>query len=301
MRFTVDGQTREARAQREVIVSAGSINSPQLLELSGIGRPELLQGLGIEVRHGLKGVGENLRDHYSPRMKWVVPASLGMTYNAKCRGLGMVWQALRYALMHKGLLGLPASPIRAYIRTRAGLDAPDAAISWIPFLADPNFRLAKQSGITAIMNILRSESTGSIHIASKSPRQPPAVRFNFMTAQLDRDVTLAAMRITRKIMTAPPMREIASDEIAPGTNVQGDDELLDWVKRNAETTYHPVGTCKMGSDPMAVVDDQLRVHGIAGLRVADASIMPTLTSGNTNAPTIMIGEKAARMILATVG
>ena len=301
VRFTVDGQTREARAQREVIVSAGSINSPQLLELSGIGRPELLQGLGIEVRHGLKGVGENLRDHYSPRMKWVVPASLGMTYNAKCRGLGMVWQALRYALMHKGLLGLPASPIRAYIRTRAGLDAPDAAISWIPFLADSNFRLAKQSGITAIMNILRSESTGSIHIASKSPRQPPAVRFNFMTAQLDRDVTLAAMRITRKIMTAPPMREIASDEIAPGTNVQGDDELLDWVKRNAETTYHPVGTCKMGSDPMAVVDDQLRVHGIAGLRVADASIMPTLTSGNTNAPTIMIGEKAARMILATVG
>ena len=139
VRFTVDGQPREARANREVIVSAGSINSPQLLELSGIGRPELLQGLGIEVRHGLKGVGENLRDHYSPRMKWVVPASLGMTYNAKARGLGMVWQALRYALMHKGLLGLPASPIRAYIRTRAGLDAPDAAISWIPFLADSEF------------------------------------------------------------------------------------------------------------------------------------------------------------------
>jgi choline dehydrogenase len=298
VRYTVNGQQREARANREVVVSTGSINSPQLLELSGIGQPELLQSLGIEVRHELKGVGENLRDHYSPRMKWTVPASLGMTYNDRARGLGMVKQALRYALTHKGLLGLPASPIRAYVRTRPGLDAPDAAVSWIPFLADPNFRLAKQSGITAIMNILRSESTGSIHVASKSPNAPPAVRFNFMTAQLDRDVTLEAMRITRRIMTASPMRDIASDEIAPGVNVETDDELLDWVKKNAETTYHPVGTCKMGSDPMAVVDDQLRVHGMQGLRVADASIMPTLTSGNTNAPSIMIGEKASRMILA---
>jgi choline dehydrogenase len=298
VRYTVNGQQREARANREVVVSAGSINSPQLLELSGIGQPELLQSLGIEVRHELKGVGENLRDHYSPRMKWTVPASLGMTYNDRARGLGMVKQALRYALTHKGLLGLPASPIRAYVRTRPGLDAPDAAVSWIPFLADPNFRLAKQSGITAIMNILRSESTGSIHVASKSPNAPPAVRFNFMTAQLDRDVTLEAMRITRRIMTASPMRGIATDEIAPGVNVETDDELLDWVKKNAETTYHPVGTCKMGSDPMAVVDDQLRVHGMQGLRVADASIMPTLTSGNTNAPSIMIGEKASRMILA---
>jgi choline dehydrogenase len=298
VRYNLNGQQHEARATREVVVSGGSINSPQLLELSGIGQPDLLQGLGIEVRHELKGVGENLRDHYSPRMKWSVPRALGMTYNDKGRGAGLVWQALKYGLTQKGLLGLPASPIRAYVRTRAGLDAPDAAISWIPFLAGTNFKLAKDSGITAIMNILRSESTGSIHVASKSPNTQPAVRFNFMTAQLDRDVTLEAMRITRRIMTAPAMRDIATDETAPGLNFQSDDELLDWVKRNAETTYHPVGTCKMGSDPMAVVDDQLRVHGMEGLRVADASIMPTLTSGNTNAPSIMIGEKASRMILA---
>jgi choline dehydrogenase len=298
VRYSIGGQQREARANREVVVSAGSINSPQLLELSGIGQPDLLQSLGIEVRHALKGVGENLRDHYSPRMKWTVPPALGMTYNDKGRGLGLVGQALKYALTHKGLLGLPASPIRAYVRTRAGLDAPDAAISWIPFLADPNFKLSKRSGITAIMNILRSESTGSIHVASKSPHTQPAVRFNFMTAQLDRDVTLEAMRITRRIMTAPSMRDIATDEIMPGVNIQSDDEMLDWVRKNAETTYHPVGTCKMGSDPMAVVDDQLRVHGMEGLRIADASIMPTLTSGNTNAPSIMIGEKAARMMLA---
>jgi choline dehydrogenase len=298
VRYTVDGRQIEARAGREVIVSAGSINSPQLLELSGIGNPDVLQSVGIEARHPLKGVGENLRDHYSPRMKWSVPASLGMTYNDKARGIGMVKQALRYALTHKGLLGLPASPIRAYVRTRRGLDAPDASISWIPFLSDPNFRLAKQSGLTAIMGILRTESTGSIHVVSKSPQAPPAVRFNFLSAQLDREVTLEAMRLTRRIMTAPPMRHIATDELTPGVKLQADDELLDWVRQNAETTYHPVGTCKMGSDPMAVVDDQLRVHGMEGLRVADASIMPTLTSGNTNAPSIMIGEKASRMILA---
>jgi len=158
-------------------------------------------------------------------------------------------------------------------------------------------QLARDSGVTAIMNILRSESTGSIHIGSTDATKPPAIRFNFLTAQLDRDVTLEAMRITRKIMTAPAMQDIATDEIAPGVDIDSDDELLDWVKKNAETTYHPVGTCKMGSDPMAVVDDRLRVHGIAGLRIADASIMPTLTSGNTNAPSIMIGEKASRMIL----
>ena len=298
VRYNVNGIAREARAGREVVVSAGSINSPQLLELSGIGQPDLLQGLGIEVLQPLKGVGENLRDHYSPRMKWTVPASLGLTYNDKARGLGLVWQALKYAFTNKGLLGLPASPIRAYVRTRPGLDAPDAAISWIPFLVGPNVQLSRESGVTAIMNILRSESTGSIHVSSNSPDKAPAVRFNFMTAQLDRDVTLEAMRITRRIMTAPAMKDIATDEIAPGVNIQSDNELLDWVKKNAETTYHPVGTCKMGSDPMAVVDDQLRVHGMEGLRVADASIMPTLTSGNTNAPSIMIGEKASRMMLA---
>jgi choline dehydrogenase len=193
---------------------------------------------------------------------------------------------------------LPAAPIRAYIRTRGVESAPDAAISWVPFLVGQNFQLAKNSGVTAIMNILRSESTGNIHISSNSPNKPPAVRFNFLSAQLDRDVTLEAMRITRRIMTAPSMQGIATDEIAPGVNIQSDSELLDWVKNNAETTYHPVGTCKMGSDPMAVVDDQLRVHGMEGLRVADASIMPTLTSGNTNAPSIMIGEKASRMMLA---
>ncbi len=298
VRYTVNGQTVEARAGREVIISAGSINSPQLLELSGIGQAKHLKSVGIEVKHELNGVGENLRDHYSPRMKWTIPEALNLTYNSRTRGLGMVWQAIKYAVTGAGLLGIPASPIRAYVRTRPGLDAPDAAISWIPFLSTADFKMSKQSGVTGITNILRSESTGSIHVSSSAPNKAPAVRFNFMSAQLDRDVTLEAMRIARRIMTAPSLQGIVTNEITPGINIQSDDELLDWVKKNAETTYHPVGTCKMGSDAMAVVDDQLRVHGMEGLRVADASIMPTLTSGNTNAPSIMIGEKASRMVLA---
>lgn len=297
VRYTVNGQTCEATANREVVVSAGTVNSPQLLELSGIGQAERLKELGIEVVHELKGVGENLRDHYAPRMKWAIPKSLGLTYNDKARGLGLVFQALKYAFTDKGLLGMTAAPLRAFIRTRAGLDGPNAVIGWIPFLVGDYYKLSKDSGVTAFTHILRSESAGSIHATSSNAKQPPAINFNFLSAQLDRDVTLEAMRITRKIMTAPPLHGVATDEIAPGANMDDDNELLDWVRNNAETTYHPVGTCKMGNDPMAVVDERLRVHGIEGLRVADASIMPTLTSGNTNAPSIMIGEKCSRMVL----
>lgn len=297
VRYTVNGQAREATVSREVVVSAGAVNSPQLLELSGIGQAGRLKALGIDVVHDLKGVGENLRDHYAPRMKWTIPKSLGLTYNDKARGLGLVFQALKYAFTDKGLLGMTAAPLRAFIRTRAGLDAPNAVIGWIPFLVGDYYKLSKDSGVTAFTHILRSESAGSIHATSSEAKQPPAINFNFLSAQLDRDVTLEAMRITRQIMTAPPLHGIVTDEIAPGANMDDDKELLDWVRNNAETTYHPVGTCKMGNDPMAVVDERLRVHGIEGLRVADASIMPTLTSGNTNAPSIMIGEKCSRMVL----
>ena len=298
VRYLVNGVAHEARAGREVIVSAGSINSPQLLELSGIGQPERLKDLGIDVRHGSPGVGENLRDHYAPRMKWDV-VQKGLTYNDKGRGLGLAWQALNYALTNNGLLGLPATPIRAYVRTREGLESPDAGISWLPFLANAKRKLSSRSGITVISHALRSDSTGSIHISSVDAKRPPAIRFNFLSSPLDCDITLAAMRIARNIMNAPSMEGILGGEFAPGPSVQSDDEMLGWVKANAETTYHPVGTCKMGSDPMAVVDDHLQVRGVQGLRIADASIMPTLTSGNTNAPSIMIGEKAASMVLET--
>ena len=296
VRYEVAGQAHEARAAREVVVSAGAINSPQILELSGVGQPEQLQRYGIEVRHALVGVGENLREHYAPRMKWSVTAR-GVTYNDTMRGIGLVREALRYIFGRSGFLAMSAGPVRAYVRSREGLESPDIGIAFSAFLMTTNFKLASQSGLTGITHQLRPESRGSIHIQSNNPREAPAIRYNFLSATLDQQVAIAATRITRQIIEAPAMDALRGVELAPGKAVQSDDEMLDWIMKTAETTYHPVGTCKMGSDPMAVVDERLRVHGLAGLRVADASIMPTLTSGNTNAPSIMIGEKAASMLL----
>ena len=299
VRYSVGDAVREARAAREVVVSAGSINSPQLLELSGIGQPERLQKLGVEVRHALPGVGENLRDHYAPRTRWAIGAR-GFTYNDTARGLGLVRQALRYALSGAGLLGAVAAPIRAFVRSRDGLAAPDLLLGWVPMLTEPGPkgpRISRQSGMTCYAHPMRPESRGHIHIVSSDPRRPPAINFNFLSSPVDAALTVRAVRIAQAVMTAPAMTPLQVTEIAPGPQRTTDEEILDWVKTSAETTYHPVGTCKMGSDAASVVDAQLRVHGIEALRVADASIMPTLTSGNTNAPSIMIGEKAADMVL----
>jgi choline dehydrogenase-like flavoprotein len=296
VRYAVRGEMREARAAREVIVSTGSIASPQLLELSGIGQAERLKGLGIKVQHNLPGVGENLRDHWAPRMKWRVGRH-GVTFNERARGLGALWQGLLYITANRGFLSHPASPLRAFFKTREGLDSPDAMLTLQPFLMTPDLKLAKEAGLTVITHQLRPESKGSVHIAAADPGKPPAIRFNFLAERTDRDCLLASMRFVRRIIGAPSLAWLGAEEFAPGAKAKSDSELIDFVTRTAETTYHPVGTCKMGSDPAAVVDDRLRVRGVAGLRVADASIMPTLTSGNTNAPSIMIGEKAARMIL----
>ena len=299
VRYSADGTVREARAAREVVVSAGSINSPQLLELSGIGQPERLQKLGIEVRHALPGVGENLRDHYAPRTRWAIGAK-GFTYNDTARGLGLVRQALRYALSGQGLLGAVAAPIRAFVRSRDGLAAPDLLLGWVPMLTEPGPkgpRISRQSGMTCYAHPMRPESRGHIHIVSSDPRRPPAINFNFLSSPVDAALTVRAVRIAQAVMTAPAMAPLQVTEIAPGPARTTDEEIVDWVKQAAETTYHPVGTCKMGADAMAVVDARLRVHGIEALRIADASIMPTLTSGNTNAPSIMIGEKAADLVL----
>jgi choline dehydrogenase len=294
-----EGTPREARAGRAVVISAGSVNSPQLLELSGIGQPGRLRNLGIDVRHELPGVGENLRDHYAPRTRWAVGARR-ITFNDRGRGLGLVGQALRYALFHQGMLGMVAAPIRAFVRSREGLEAPDVLLGWVPMLTEPTPKgpkLSRQAGVTCYAHPMRPESKGHIHIVSPDARRPPAINFNFLSSPVDAEITIRAVRIARAVMTAPALADLRVTEIAPGASQTSDDEILAWVKRAAETTYHPVGTCKMGADPMAVVDARLRVHGIEGLKVADASIMPTLTSGNTNAPSIMIGEKAADMVL----
>jgi choline dehydrogenase len=301
VRYSVAGAVREALAGRTVVISAGAFNSPQLLELSGIGQPERLRNLGIEVRHELPGVGENLRDHYVPRTRWLVRKK-GVTFNDRGRGLGLVHQALRYALFRQGMLAMAGAPIRAFVCSREGLEAPDLMLGWIPMLTEPSPRgprISRQSGLTLYAHAMRPESKGHVHIAAADPRKPPAINFNFLSSPPDAELTVRAVRIARQIMTAQAMTPLQMSEIAPGADRNSDDEILDWVRNAAETTYHPVGTCKMGSDPMAVVDPQLRVHGIMGLRIADASIMPTLTSGNTNAPSIMIGEKAADILLNT--
>ncbi|WP_421998904.1 GMC family oxidoreductase [Reyranella sp.] len=300
VRYSVPGGDREARAARDIVVSGGSINSPQLLELSGIGQPDRLRGLGIAVRHALPGVGENLRDHYAPRTRWTVGAR-GITYNDTARGLGLARQALRYAVRRDGLLAMVGAPMRAFVRSREGLAAPDLLLGWVPMFTEPGPRgprIARQSGVTCYAHPMRPESRGHIHVVSADPRIPPSINFNFLSAPVDGELTVRAVRIARAIMTAKAMAPLQVAEAAPGPNRTTDSEILDWVRAVAETTYHPVGTCKMGSDPLAVVDARLRVHGVQGLRVADASIMPTLTSGNTNAPSIMIGEKAADMVLA---
>jgi choline dehydrogenase-like flavoprotein len=300
VRYSVRGGSREATATREVIVSAGTINSPQLLELSGIGQPSRLRDLGIAVRHALPGVGENLRDHYAPRTRWAIGAK-GVTYNDRGRGLGLAGQALRYALFREGMLAMVGAPMRAFVKSRAGLEAPDLLLGWVPMLTEPGPRgptIARQSGCTCYAHPMRPESRGHIHITSADPRVPPAINFNFLSSPIDAELTVRAVRIARSVMTAPAMAPLMVTEIGPGASAITDAEIVDWVRQVAETTYHPVGTCKMGADPMAVVDARLRVHGIEGLRVADASIMPVLTSGNTNAPSIMIGEKAADMVLA---
>jgi choline dehydrogenase len=301
VRYSVAGEVREARAGRAVVVSAGAFNSPQLLELSGIGQPERLRSLGIEVRHELPGVGENLRDHYVPRTRWLV-GKKGITFNDRGRGLGLANQTLRYALFRQGMLAMAGAPIRAFVCSHEGLEAPDLMLGWIPMLTEPSPRgprISRQSGLTLYAHAMRPESKGNVHITAADPRKPPAINFNFLSSPPDAELTVRAVRIAREIMTAPAMTPLQMSEIAPGADRTTDDEILDWVRNAAETTYHPVGTCKMGSDPAAVVDSQLRVHGITGLRIADASIMPTLTSGNTNAPSIMIGEKAADMLLNT--
>ena len=249
------------------------------------------------MQHELKGVGENLRDHYAPRTRWLI-GKQGVTYNDKARGLGLLWQGLRFIFQQKGLMANPIAPMRAFVKTREGLEAPDALLGWVPLLYEPNYKLSKTSGVTCYAHAMRPESTGSIHINSKNTTDPPIIKFNFLSTEIDIDVTLKAIRIARSIMTAPVMEPLQITEASPGPNKVSDAELLDWAKEVGETTYHPVGTCKMGADEMAVVDHKLRVHGIDGLRVADASIMPTQVSGNTNAPSIMIGEKAADLILA---
>jgi choline dehydrogenase len=281
-----------------VILSAGAIGSPHILELSGIGEPERLKGVGIDVKHALPGVGENLQDHYIVRMCW--RGSQPVTFNELTHGLPFVREVLKFALMRKGLLTLPAANVVAFLKTRPELDSPDVQYHITPasYGDAVTRKLDPFPGISCSPCQLRPESRGGTHAKSADPKAAPSIKPNFLSDQLDRDTLVAGMQLARTIMSTRALAKYEPKEIRPGDQLQTYDELLDFGRRNGGTVYHPAGTCKMGSDPRAVVDTDLRVHGIAGLRVADCSIMPRLVSGNTNAPTIMIAEKAADMIKA---
>jgi choline dehydrogenase len=294
--YTVRGQKQEARCGREVILSCGAVQSPGVLEHSGIGQPELLRRYGIEVKHELKGVGENYGDHFAPRMNWRV--KLPITLNERTRGVNLVKEVLKYYTTGRGALSLTAGVVYGFVRTRPGLESPDMQFHMAHASYDTAQKrdLEREPGMTVVIGQCRPDSRGSIHIKSAIPGSEPAIRPNFLSAQTDRDATVAGMQIARKIVSHPSLSKYIAFEKTPGDKVQSYDEWLSFARGNGQTTYHVIGTCKMGSDPMAVVDERLRVHGIAGLRVIDASIMPTVPSGNTNAPTIMVAEKGADMI-----
>jgi choline dehydrogenase len=296
--YTQHGQTHEVRCGREVILAAGAVKSPHILELSGIGQPELLQSFGITPVHELRGVGENYRDHFAPRMNW--RGKLPITLNEQTRGLNFVREIMKYFVMHRGILTYTAGIVYGFVKTRPELEEPDVQYHFAhaSYATAATRILDSEPGMTMTTYQCRPESKGSIHLKSTDPMADPAIRPNFLAEELDRQTVVAGMKIARKVMGNAAMDKYRAFEMNPGPKVQTDAEWLEFARNNGQTTYHVIGTCKMGSDPMAVVDDQLRVHGITGLRVVDASIMPTLTSGNTNAPVIMIAEKGADMIKA---
>jgi choline dehydrogenase len=294
--YTQHGVTREARCDREVILAAGAVKSPHVLELSGIGQPELLRSLGLPVLHELPGVGENYRDHYAPRMNWRV--KLPVTLNERSRGLALASEVLKYYTMRRGILTYTAGIIFGFVKTRPDMEEPDVQYHFAhaSYGNAQKRDLEREPGMTLTVYKCRPESKGSIHARSANPEEAPAIRPNYLADPMDQRVLIDGMKIGRRIINNRILDKYRAFEMNPGEKVQTDDEWLDFARANGQTTYHVIGTCKMGNDPMAVVDDRLCVRGIAGLRVIDASIMPTVTSGNTNAPVIMIAEKGADMI-----
>ncbi|HYM29849.1 MAG TPA: FAD-dependent oxidoreductase [Candidatus Cybelea sp.] len=294
--FTHQGQQRFAKAQGEVVLAAGAIGSPQIMQVSGIGPGELLHSLGVPVRHELAGVGENLQDHLQIRMAYKVKNT--RTLNERANSLlGRVGMGLEYFLFKRGPLTMAPSQLGCFAKSDPGRVAPNLEYHVQPlsldrFDAPPH----KFPAFTASVCNLQPLSRGHVRIRSADPSAHPKIRPNYLQAPEDRQVAADAMRLTRRICAAKALARFEPEEFKPGPQVESDDDLAKAAGDIGTTIFHPVGTCRMGQDSLAVVDDRLRVRGIGGLRIADASIMPTITSGNTNAPTIMIAEKAAAMI-----
>ncbi|WP_104205426.1 GMC family oxidoreductase [Billgrantia saliphila] len=294
------GQTNRVKANHEVLLSSGAIGSPQILQCSGIGDPGHLKEVGVECLHELPGVGENLQDHLQVRL----------VFKTRCRTLNdevrhplmKLAVGTQYLLTRTGPLTLAASQVCVFTRSREGLERPDIQFHMQPLSADkPAEGVHPFSAFTASVCQLRPTSRGSIRIISPDAGVYPSIRPNYLNTEEDCRVAVDAIKVARRIATQAPLAEVITGEYVPGPDYQSDEQLLDAARQFSQTIYHPAGTCKMGHDPLAVVDDRLRVHGLEGLRVVDASIMPAIVSGNTNAPTIMIAEKAADIIKASRG
>ncbi len=300
VKYFSKGKYHTCVARKEVILCAGSIQTPQILELSGIGNSRILKKVGIQVHHELQGVGENLQDHYASRMNWHIKNAISL--NKYTRGLPLITEVLKYFIMSKGVLTLPAGIVAGFIRSRPELESPDIQYHIAHgSYRDPSKRVFDDfPGLTIAPCQLRPESRGSVHVKSPDPLIYPAIKQNFFSEEIDCLTHISGMRIARNLMNTNVMANYVEREVLPGGYCKSDDELLDFARENGATLYHPVGTCTMGRGPMAVVDERLRVHGIKGLRIVDGSVMPRLTSGNTNAPIIMMAEKAADMIYEDV-
>jgi choline dehydrogenase len=288
---------RSARANVEVIVASGAFNSPQLLQLSGLGPAALLQSHGIPVIADALGVGNDLNDHISGRI--ILRCKETTTVNNVTRNWATkLAYGAHYVLTRRGYLAVPAVSSAAFVRALPTSATPDSQCSISLFSAGTiGGDLHPFPGVTGNCVLLRPESRGYVRIKSADPRRAPAINPNYLATQKDCDTITAGVSVMRRIFQAPAMAKYIAEEIEPGAQCDNDDELLDFIRHHGSTTYHPVGTCRMGQDPTAVVDERLRVRGFSGLRVVDASIMPAVVSGNTNAATIMIGEKGADMIL----
>jgi choline dehydrogenase len=295
--YSVDHQARHASLKPggEIILSGGTIGSPQILQVSGIGPGQLLNRLGIPVKKDMPGVGGNLKDHLQIRMVYRVNVpTLNDQINSFFRRMLI---GMEYVAFRTGPMSLGASQVGIFAKTKADMESPDIQFHFQPLSADkPGIEMHPFSGITISVCQLRPESTGRIEITSPNAVDYPAIHPNYLSADIDRETAVAAMGVARKLARADALAPFIVEEVTPGPKVQTEGEMLDSARNISQTIYHPVGTCKMGSDENSVVDDRLRVHGVGGLRVVDASIMPTITSGNTNAPVIMIAEKAANLI-----
>src|SRR3954453_3468360 len=297
--FSRNGKTERADALAEVILAGGAIGSPHILQLSGVGDPDHLQRIGVPVVHALPGIGKNMQDHYTARVSYPVVGA--QTANERSRGLPLAGEIVRWLVTGKGMLTYSPSIVAASVKVLEESATPDVQVTFAPgsFKGGMIGALDEKPGVSAGAWQMRPLSRGYVEARSNQPGDMPAINPRYLSEESDRRAIIGGLRFARRLFAAPALSKFVREEALPGAHLQSDDELLDYARRNGNTCYHASCTCMMGQHTTSVVDNELRVHGLDGLRVIDASVMPSVTSTNTNAPTIMIAEKGAALIKGT--